>query len=82
MAELDPRLKALVSMAASVLPHEIGCDDCFDYFAAYADHLLSGRPLPEPLKLVGDHLERCSCCREELDLLLLALKAEYPRPLI
>jgi len=79
--ELDHKLKALVGMAASALPHEIGCDDCFDYFAAYADHLVSGAPLPEPLRLVGEHFERCSCCMEELELLLKAMKAEYPRPL-
>lgn len=81
MPELDPKLKALVGMAASALPHEIGCDDCFEYFSAYADHLLSGAPLPEPLQLVGEHLERCSCCMEELELLLKAMKAEHARPL-
>ncbi|MBY0508117.1 MAG: hypothetical protein K2X03_29660 [Bryobacteraceae bacterium] len=75
MAELDPKLRAIVAMAASVLPREIGCDDCFDYFAAYAEHLLAGGPLPEPLQMVGEHLERCSCCMEELNLLLAAMKA-------
>ena len=79
MTNLDPKLKSLVNMAMSVLPHEIGCDDCFEYLWCYADHLLSGAPMPEPLKLVGEHLERCSACMEELELLLGALKAEKSR---
>ena len=76
MNNLDPKLNTIVEWAMSVLPHEIGCDDCFEYFAAYADHLQSGGPMPEPLKLVGEHLERCACCMEELDLLLQAMKTE------
>jgi hypothetical protein len=75
MKETD-KLKFVLDMTMSVLPHEIGCDDCFEYFAAYADHLTNGGPLPEPLRLVGEHLARCAACMEELQLLLEAIKAE------
>jgi len=75
MKERDTKLKSVVDMALSVLPHEIGCDDCFEYFAAYADHLTNGSPLPEPLRLAGDHLARCASCMEELQFLLEAMKA-------
>ncbi len=73
---MDSKLKSVVDMAMSTLPVEIGCDDCFEFLAAYAEHLLSGNPVPAPLKLVGEHLERCACCLEELELLLEAMKAE------
>ncbi len=76
MSERDTKLKSVIDMALSVLPHEIGCDDCFDYFAAYADHLTNGAAMPEPLRLVGEHLERCACCMEELQLLLEAMKTQ------
>ncbi len=75
MSETDAKLNAVIGMAMSVLPEEIGCDDCFDYFAAYADHLTNGTPVPEPLRMVGSHLERCAFCMEELELLLEAMKA-------
>ena len=74
--ELDPKLKALVGDAASVLPREIGCDDCFEQFATYADHVLSGGPLPDSLREVREHLERCAFCMEEVDLLLASMKAD------
>jgi hypothetical protein len=80
MAELDPKLKSIVHMAMSALPREIGCDECFDHLAAYAEHQLSGAPLTEQLELVLEHLERCVCCVEELQLLLEALKAENSGP--
>ena len=73
MTSLDPKLHALLGMAASTLRHELGCDDCFAYFAAYAEHLASGTPMPEPLELVAEHLERCAFCLEEFELLLQAL---------
>jgi len=78
MANPDPRLKAIVDMAMSALPHEIGCDDCFEYLAAYAEHLVNGAELPEQLRLVGEHLDRCICCMEELKLLLAAMQTDNP----
>lgn len=76
MSERDTKLESAIGMALSVLPHEIGCDECFEFFAAYADHLANGTAMPEPLRLVGEHLERCAGCMEELQLLLEAMKAQ------
>ena len=76
MTKTDAKLKSAVEMALSVLPHEIGCDDCFDFFAAYAEHVITGEPLPEPLRLVAEHLERCPACMEELHLLLEAVQSD------
>ena len=73
---LDPKLKSVLDMAMSVLPEEIGCDDAFEYFAAYAERALSGTPIPGRFQAVTDHLGRCPSCQEELDRLLKALKSE------
>ena len=68
------KLESVLEMALSVRPHELGCDDCYEYFAAYADHLSEGKSMPEPLILIGEHLERCGSCMEELQYLLDAMK--------
>ncbi len=75
MAQADAKLRSIVEMAMSVLSHEIGCDDCFEFFAAYADHIRNGNEIPEPLRTVAEHLERCPACTEEMRLLVVALEA-------
>ena len=75
MAGLDSKQKAIVEMALSALPREIGCDDCFDSLAAYAEHLRAGTALKESLQPVKEHLELCVACMEELELLLAAMGA-------
>ena len=72
--ELELKLKKAVDMAMSVLPAELGCDDAFDYLAAYAEHVMHGTDLPDSLKMTREHLDRCSSCMEELDYLLEAMK--------
>lgn len=71
----DPKIQRIVADALSLLPQELGCDDCFEYFAAYAESKLTGGIAPQSSQLVAEHLERCPCCLEEFDLLLQALKA-------
>ena len=73
MADLDAKQKAIVEMALSTLPHEIGCDDCFDHLATYAEHLRARTSLSESLRPVKEHLELCAACMEELTLLLTAM---------
>lgn len=70
----EAKVKRLVADALSVLPKELGCDEVFDYFAAYAESKLTGSNAPESSQLVEEHLERCPCCLEEFDLLLESLK--------
>jgi hypothetical protein len=76
MTELEPKLKKAVDMAMSVLPGEMGCDDAFDYLAAYAEHVMHGTDVPDSLKMTREHLDRCSSCMEELDYLLETMKAQ------
>ncbi len=80
MHEMDPKLKLIVELAMSARPRELGCDDCFDFLAAYADQILHGAEIPEELRLVAEHLDRCSFCMEELDLLLVALREQSTDP--
>jgi hypothetical protein len=72
--DCDPKLTTIAEMALSVLPREIGCDDVFEYFAAYAEHRIQGSELPEWLLIVAEHLDRCQACREEVEFLLAAMK--------
>lgn len=68
------KVSTVVAAALSVLPQERGCDDVFEYFAAYAESKLTGSNPPASSQLVAEHLERCPCCLEEFDLLLESLK--------
>jgi hypothetical protein len=76
MSERDPNLQTVIDMALSLLPHEMGCDNCFDYLAAYADHMTNGTTIPEHLRMVREHLARCVSCEEEPTFLLEAMKAQ------
>lgn len=69
-------LRALVDLAFSALPQELGCDTCADYLAAYAEYRLGGQMPPDTLKGVGEHLERCQACLEEFERLLDALREQ------
>ncbi len=70
------QLNRIVGMAMSVLPHELGCDDCLEFFAAFADYHLNGTAIPESLRPVSEHLDRCPACLEEMRILVQAMKSE------
>ncbi len=76
MLDTELKLKAIIHMAMSVLPKEMGCDDCVEFLAAYAEHLLRGTPVPGELAPIGEHIHRCFTCAEELEYLLEALKIQ------
>lgn len=76
MTRQTQKLTAVVNAALSVLPEELGCDECFEYFSAYAEHKLTGAPAPESSHLVAEHLERCPFCLEEFNVLLESLRAQ------
>ena len=75
---MDAKLISIVNMALSVLPEEMGCDDCFEHLAAYADHLLNAGPEPAAFVQVREHMERCDACLEELKCLIEAMKSSDP----
>jgi len=52
---------------------EIDCDACLLHVAEFAELHLLGRPVPEALKVVEQHLLICDECREEYEILGQAL---------
>ncbi len=68
-------LKKMVREVITARPDEIGCDECFEQLDRFAEITLAGKEIPEAMRLVQDHLERCDDCREEFEALLAALRA-------
>ena len=58
-----------VSRAARALlatrPEEIDCDQWLDSVGMYLDLIEAGRPIPESLRPVEEHLRLCPDCAEE-----------------
>jgi len=52
---------------------EIDCDACLSHVGEFAELHLVGRPVPEALKAVEQHLSICDECREEYEALGRAL---------
>ena len=75
MSDFVRKLRTVTKMALSARSTELGCDECFELLASYAERLLAGEPVDNSLKLVQEHLERCDCCKEEFELLLAALRS-------
>lgn len=69
------RLRRLVAAAALARDVEIGCDDCTDALARFAEMSLAGRAADEALPLVAEHLARCGECGDEFEALLDGLRA-------
>lgn len=57
---------------------EIGCDQCLERAAEFAERALAGRSISEALEAVEHHLRMCRDCREEYDALLRSLKTLDP----
>lgn len=70
----DGDIQVLAVGVTSTRPVEIGCDDCLDQVASYAESRLQGLPTSAALRLVEEHLELCPDCREEFESLAQALR--------
>jgi len=69
------RLKRMIHMVDSTADIEIACEDACRLLDEYADMLLRGEDPANLLPQVKHHLEMCTDCREELEVLLEALQA-------
>jgi hypothetical protein len=69
------RLKRMIHMIDCTAEIEIVCEDACHLLDEYADTLLRGEDPAALLPQVEHHLEMCMDCREELDVLLAALRA-------
>lgn len=52
---------------------EIDCDACLMHIGEFAELHLLGRPVPDALKAVEQHLLICDECQEEYEILVRAL---------
>lgn len=67
------RLRALVGSIMTARPDEIGCAECSEHMARFADMVMAGALAASIMPLVQDHLARCRDCREEYEALLEAV---------
>ena len=73
---LEPAiLKRMVHNVLTTRPDETGCGECFEQLDRFIEVTLARKNAAEAMPLVQDHLERCRDCREEFEVLLVALRA-------
>ena len=69
------RIATLLGLVGDTKDDDFGCDCCFDRIAEFAEAELEGRSLCAAMESVKTHLESCSCCADEYQALLDALRA-------
>ena len=69
------RLRAVVRGIMTARPDEIGCAECSEHMARFAEMMRAGTRAAAVMPLVQDHLAHCRDCREEYETLLLAVRA-------
>lgn len=69
----NKELAGLLRLVGLTHDKEINCEQCLALVAEFAEHELSGKSVPEGLKMVEQHLSVCSECREEYEALQRAL---------
>lgn len=68
-------IQKLLAVVRATQPAEIDCDVCLMQVGEFAERHLVGKPIPEGLKAIEQHLSICDECREEYELLCLALRS-------
>lgn len=67
-------VKSMLQDILSTRADEIDCEECFRQLDYFVEYHLSDESAAQKLPLVEDHLKRCKDCKEEFNLLLLALE--------
>ena len=67
-------LQKMLDVVRATQPVEIDCDVCLMQVGEFAELNLVGKPIPEGLKAIEQHLSICDECREEYEMLCLALR--------
>ena len=68
-------IRKMMHSIQSTREEELSCGHCYDELDQFIEMELSGKNPAEALPLVKEHLDRCTACREEYEVLLEALKA-------
>lgn len=71
-------LALMVLATQSAEGRELSCEECWEQTDRFAELIIGGENAGELMPLVGEHLCRCSDCREEFAALLQALHATAP----
>ena len=69
-----PELQKMLDVVRATQPVEIDCDECLMQVGEFAEMNLIGKPVPEGLKAIEQHLSICDECREEYEMLCVALR--------
>ncbi|MCY2963247.1 MAG: hypothetical protein NT069_06265 [Planctomycetota bacterium] len=69
-----PELQKMLDVVRATQPVEIDCDVCVMQVGEFAELNLLGKPIPEGLKAIEQHLSICEECREEYEMLFVALR--------
>jgi hypothetical protein len=69
------RIKGMIKIINATGDSEIACEEAYRLLGEYADMLLRGEDPGALLPQVKHHLEMCMDCREELEMLLSALRS-------
>jgi hypothetical protein len=75
MALNPEQVDRLLKMIRQTREVELTCPECLDELDKYTQSILDGLPIDGVLERVREHLEACSCCTGQFDLVLETLKA-------
>jgi len=73
-----PELQKMLDVVRATQSVEIDCDACLMQVGEFAELHLVGKPIPEEIKAIEQHLSICDECREEYELLLRLLTDLHP----
>ena len=68
------QLTDLIELAVTTKEDSLGCDGCLELMDQFAQTELDGASIPIALECVRTHLERCKCCKDEYEALIIALR--------
>jgi hypothetical protein len=75
MALNPTQIAGLLKMIRQTREVELSCPECLDELDKYAQSTLDSTPIEGVLRRVREHLDACSCCNDQLNLVLETLKA-------
>lgn len=74
MALTPEEIRKMLDVVRATQAVEIDCDVCLTHVGEFAELHLVGKPVPDGLKAVEQHLAICSECREEFQALCRAMR--------
>lgn len=75
MSLTPEEIRNMLDVVRATQSVEIDCDVCLSQVGEFAELHLVGKPVPEGLKSVEQHLSICAECREEFEALCEAMRA-------